>query len=260
MSVSLEQLLKGKPTVIKERPFFATKEYVEPFLDIMSKYTNDFEIQVKLPDQITRTVTGAINEDDITYNRVLVQAVLPDFMYDNHKEVMGMIIGLDVKKPIVKFYRGGLNMACTNLCVFNPSFLNIQEIPEETTPNYGAVKRLMEQTSDVALWLKELKETEFERSRLNTTQQLGNWVDNAIKQDVNLGFGKVKLSVSSVVNSYKDLFIDEKSQYYIPEDEDVNMFKVYNAFTQQITDERTKAKDIINLTEKTLLLKSILSI
>ena len=31
-------------------------------------------------------------------------------------EVVGLVYGLDVRKPVVKIYRGGLNRACTNLC------------------------------------------------------------------------------------------------------------------------------------------------
>ena len=51
-------------------------------------------------------------------------------------------------------YRGGLNRACTNLCVFDPSFINIQELEPEKAINYKPVKNLMEQTSDLKLWLK----------------------------------------------------------------------------------------------------------
>ena len=54
------------------------------------------------------------------------------------------------------------------------------------------------------------------------------------------------------------MFIDAKSPYYISEDVDqVDMFTVYNAFTQIITDDN---KDIVNKAEKTLLLKSILEL
>ena len=53
------------------------------------------------------------------------------------------------------------------------------------------------------------------------------------------------------------LFVEEDSAYYQSNPE-VNMFDVYGAFTQQITDMRDKGKDIINCFEKTLLLRQIL--
>ena len=54
---------------------------------------------------------------------------------------------------------------------------------------------------------------------------------------------------------YKNLFINEESDYFIEENTPVSMFTVYNSFTDLICN---KDKDIMNKAEKTLLLKSIL--
>ena len=78
MELTVEQLLQGKATKIKEKEFFTTKAYVEPFFERMSKYTEEFIINVKPADQISLTPSGEVNFDDIVYNRVWVQAVLPD--------------------------------------------------------------------------------------------------------------------------------------------------------------------------------------
>ena len=66
MEITLNALLEGKPTIIREKEYLATKEYIQPFIDEMSKFTKDFIINVQLPDQVT------ISNDnkDITYNRV----------------------------------------------------------------------------------------------------------------------------------------------------------------------------------------------
>ena len=66
MEITLNALLEGKPTIIREKEYFATKDYIQPFIDEMSKFTKDFVINVQLPDQIT------ISNDnrDVTYNRV----------------------------------------------------------------------------------------------------------------------------------------------------------------------------------------------
>lgn len=255
--ITLEELYRGKPTKIKNAEYFPTKDYVDPFIQYMSKFTDNFVINAKLPDQITKTVHDKIDYDDVTYNRVWVQAVMPEeYMFDNHSEVVGFLYGLDVKKPVCKIYRGGMNMACTNLCVFSPEFLDLQPLDPSKALNYNPIKNLMEQTSDLKQWIKVLKETSWERDIPAMERNLGKWTRNTIEQSCDFGFGKVKLSTTNVVDAYKHLFIDKTSPYYIPEDHDVNMFTVYNAFTDLITNDGNK--DIINKAEKTLLVKSIL--
>lgn len=259
MEITIPELLKGKATLIKDNEYFETKAYIEPFLERMSKFTDDFRVQVKLPDQITKTKDGGIDTDDITYNRVWIQAVMPEeYAFDNHDEVVGLVYGLDVRKPVVKIYRGGLNRACTNLCVFDPSFLNIQELEPKKAINFKPVTNLMEQTSDIKLWLKQLHETEFDRNDELIERNLGMWIRNSINMSYDTGYGKVKLATSTPVDAYKLMFENKKSEYFIPEDQNVNMFTVYNAFTQLISNDGDK--DIMNKVEKTLLLKDILSI
>lgn len=258
MEITLEELLKGKATKIKKNNFFQTAAYVEPFLEKMSKFTDDFRVQVKLPDQITKTVDDEINMDDITYNRVWIQAVMPDeYTFDNHEEVVGMVYGLDIKKPLVKFYRGGLNKACTNLSVFNPSFLNIQELESESAIDYRCIKNLMEQTNDLRIWLDKLHNTEIPYNDTLISQITGQWLRNIISKQYDNGFGKVKLATSTVVDAYKLLYVKEDSPYFIKQGETTDMFNIYNAFTQLITDD---VKDIVNKAEKTLLLKDILDL
>lgn len=48
MEITLDELLRGKATRIKERAYFPTEAYAEPFLETMSKFTSDFRVQVKL--------------------------------------------------------------------------------------------------------------------------------------------------------------------------------------------------------------------
>ena len=111
MEITINGLLKGKSTIIKNKEFYPTKTYVEPFLNRLAPLTTDFRISVKLPDQMTLTKDTA----DLTFNRVLIQAVLPEkHTIENYAEVIGFIYGIDVKKPIVKLYRGYLNQACTD--------------------------------------------------------------------------------------------------------------------------------------------------
>lgn len=252
MDISLNELYKGKPTIIKNKEFFQTKTYVEPFIERMSKITDDFRIQVKMPDQMTRDRDG----NDITFNRVLVQAVLPpEHCIDDHEEVIGFLYGIDVKKPVAKIYRGYLNKACTNLTVFNPQWINTQQIEPGEPISYNGVKSLLEETNDFAAKLKTLKSTFLDRSKQR--EYLGDWVHESLLNNVDYGFGKVKLASSTPIKAYQNLFIDSDSEYFLPEGCDPSLFDVYNSFTQIITDDE---KDLMNKFEKTMLINKLLKI
>ena len=104
MQITLSELLQGKQTRIRGKEYFPTAAYVEPFLERVHKLTNDISVQIQLPQQITYTASGEINTEDITYNRVLIEAKLPDeykFNNDPHRAVIGMVYGIDVRKPVV---------------------------------------------------------------------------------------------------------------------------------------------------------------
>ena len=252
MDITIEEVLRGKPCLIKNKEFLPTKHYVEPFLNKMAAITDEFIVKVKLPDQMTLTPTST----DITYNRVWIQAVLPEkYTIDNHDEVIGMVYGIDVKTPVVKLYRGHLNRACTNLTVFEPQWLNTQELIPGDPINFNPLKELLEKENTFRIMLDRLKNQHV--SRDERKQQLGNWVDFCIREYINLGSGKVKLAVSTPIDAYKQLFVDTDSIYYIPEGIDPDLYQIYNSFTQVLTDD---SKDLLNKMEKTLLVGKLLNI
>ena len=194
MQISIDQLMNGKATRIGKRAYLPTAAYVEPFIERMSKFTKDFIVEVELPKQVTRTVDGDVNADDITYNRVLIQAVMPESCsFDNHDEVIGMVYGLDVRKPVAKIYRGALNRACTNLCVFDPEFLQMQPVNPEEALNYKAVEYLLSQTSDIKLMLENLHNTIWKAEDDLVSLNLGKWQRNAMHMVYNVGYGDVKI-------------------------------------------------------------------
>ena len=262
MELTIEQLLQGKSTRIKNKDYFPTAAYVEPFLERAQKLTSEFRVQVQLPTQITYTASGDINTEDITYNRVLIEAILPDeykFNSDPHRAVLGMVYGIDVRKPVVKFFKGQERMSCTNLCVFSPQLLACQDLEAETAVDYSPFERIIEQTDDTAIWMKKLIETDFNCATQNVNESLGRWIRNCINMSFDNHYGKAKLAVSTPIDAYKSLFEKEDSDYYAGVDSgDISMYQVYNAFTQVLTD--GMKKDPFNIFEKTLLLKSILSL
>lgn len=251
MEIDLNTLLKGKQTSIKNKNYLQTAAYVEPFLERMSKLTDDFRVQVRLPDQITRED----DVDDITYNRVIVQAILPEELIIDHSQVIAMVYGLDVRKPVAKFYSGALDAVCTNLCVFSPDQLSCQEIEPESPLNYKPLNSIIDNIESTIEFIRKMQNTEFNCSYQNTSEQLGNWIKRCMNFSFNKGFGKVKLSTSTPIDAYKLLFEDEDSRYLV-KSADCNMYNVYGAFTQIITD--GLKKDVMNQFEKTSLVKQIL--
>ena len=260
MELTYDELIAGKATCIRNRSYFKTKDYVDPFIERMSRYTSDFIFQAKEPDQVSLTNQGEVANRDTIWNRVWIQAVLPN-EFDNHKRVIGMVYGLDLRKPVVKIYSGALNMACLNLCVFDPSFLSVKELEPEMPMNYSDVETFVNREDNMQEFITRLKNTEVPYNEEIISKNLGDWVRNAIYKSYDTGFNKVKLASSVPVGAYKLLYEDQESPYYVKPGESTSMFNVYNSFTECITHDGTKcAKDILNKAEKTLLLKNILTL
>lgn len=258
MEITLNELLKGKSTKIKGKEYFSTEQYITPFLNKLSKYTNNFEVQAILPNQISLTKEGDINYDDIVYNRVYIQAILPDNIgFDNHVKVIGMVYGLDTRKPVAKLFSGGLNCACTNLCTFNTHDLVCQDLEPETQIDYSCLDSMIDRILDVAEWLQKLSNIEISYNNSEINQRLGGWIRNTLNRSTIFGSTKVKLATSTAIDAYKLLYEKEDSPYYVSTGSSTNMFNVYNAWTDLISHD---SRDIINTFDKILLLKQILAL
>lgn len=250
----MNQLYEGKPLIIKNNRFFSTSAYVEPFLEKMSKYTNNFIINVKNPDIMSMTSdNGEINN---SYSRVWVEAILPDdYAMDGHKQSVSLLYALDTRKPIYKIFKNTVRMACLNMCVFNPEHLLVQELEPERAMDYTFASVVMEMTDNTKATLEMMSNTFIKRDEL--TDYLGQWIDRTINSSYNNGYGKVKLAESIPVEAYKDLVINKDSDYFT-ESGDICLFDAYNAFTNLICND--KGKDIVNKFEKCWLVSNIMAI
>ena len=213
MNISLEELLKGRGTIIKDKEYFSTKDYVEPFLERMSKFTDNFDIRVKEAPQLAK-------EDEVEYkiyNRVWVQAILPDeYAYENHKQSINLLYALDTRKPIVKLFKNTVNMACLNMCVFNPEFIQTNELEPESAIDYRFITNVMEMTDNTKVMLEKLANTTLDNSMVY--EQLGRWIDNCIKKKYTSNFGTVKITESTPIEVYKSIAVKEDSPYYSPDE------------------------------------------
>ena len=256
MELTIDQLLQGKATRIKDKEYFKTEQYVVPFLDRMSKLTNEFIIQAKPADQISLTPNGDVNFEDIIYNRVNIEAVLPDeYCFEGHKQVVGFVYALDARKPVVKQYMGGLRTACLNLCTFNPAALSVQELEPETAINYNFLGHCLEIADNMGARLHELSNMEFTKEMMY--QEMGYQIDRCINSKFHNDFGTIKLPESLPIEVYKNLFYNEKSEYFTKDDR-VSGFDVYQAYTDIICN--GKSKDLVNRFEKTLLVSRIMGL
>lgn len=256
MDITIEQAYLGLPTKIKNKEYFATRNYIEPFIDRMSKYTDNFTIQAKPADQISLNSDGTTNFENIVYNRVWVEAILPEeYAYEGHVQSVSLLYALDTRKPLYKIFKNTIRQACLNMCVFSPEHLQVRELEPETAMEYTFTNQVMELTDGMNMMLKNLANTYTKRNEL--TNRLGEWVDRSISTKFNSGFGNVKLAESTAIDAYKALVIDEKSPYYSTEG-DICNFDIYNAFTDIITHD--KGRDIVNKFEKTYLIREIMGI
>lgn len=257
MQISIDELLRGKGTVIKNNEYLSTEQYVEPFLNAMSKYTNNFVAQALTPKQMSLNM-GAVKTEDKIYNRVWVQAILPgEYCFDEHSQVVGLVYGIDIRRPVVKIYVGAVNNACLNLCIFEPEFLNVQFLEPNQYIDFSCIERLMNQRTNMKEWLRNMHDTMIPYDYNIIEQTLGRWVRNAIEECIYSNYGKIKFAAGSVVDAFKMMYYDKDSAYYVPEGDYNDMFNVYNAFTQLITNDQ---RDILNKAEKTLLLQRIIGV
>lgn len=248
--ITVNELLLGKETVIKGKEYFSTAKYVQPFLDRMKEFTSEFKVYVKTPDQMT----GRIDNPDVTYNKVLVQAILPTKVGD-YNETICFCYALDVRKPVAKFFKCYMNVETGIILAFNPSWQSTQAIEAEEPLSYADVKKLLELTDDVAVKVDQLEDKPVDRGQLNSI--LGSWVRRSRMFESNSEFGKVKLSSTNAIDAFEMIFENQDSDYYCDKSTAVSMFDCYEAFGQTIADDK---KDIINKFDKALLVNTIMGV
>ena len=255
IDLKLDEIYRGKATMIKDNKYFSTQQYVEPFIDRVDKMCQgNFIIKAQPANQISLTPQGDVNMEDIVFNRVWVQGILPgEYAYENHQQSINMLYALDTRKPLVKIFKNTLNMACLNMCVFNPEYINIQEIVPATAIDYNFVDYVMKLVDDTKVRLEELAKLSLDPDDLK--EKMGYWIDKCIKSKYTSNFGTIKLSETLPIEVYKSIVLDEKSPYFA-KNGIVDGFTVYNAFTDILTND--KGKDIVNKFEKILLVNNLL--
>lgn len=255
MEITIGKLLEGKSTIIKDCKYLSTKEYVEPFIKTMKKFTDDFYVQVQLPSQFT--VTNS--KEDITYNRVWLQAVMPiECDKSGYAETYNLVYGLDVRKPIYKLFKAYKDRKTSNLYVFDSQWLSAYELkPETEFINFESViKTLMEKTDDSEIRFRKLNNTFLSSDAKERQQYFGQLFENSMVYEYYGKGGKVKIAPTIVLKAYQNIYLDKSSKNFVPDTEKSSLFNYLDAFSTLITQDH---KDIMNVWEKNYLSLQILN-
>lgn len=244
MEITLDLLLKGKPTVIKGREFLPTKDYVGAFIDEMSKLTKDFIINVTLPSQLTLTN----KEEDITFNKVWIQAVIPGV--ENLKEVINLVYVLDIKKPCYKVFRTYSEEG--RHITFNDDWMFTGEIKDEE-PFKLPINELMSKENPVPVIISKMKKTFL--SDESKYDLLGKLIEKSMLYEYNSISGKVKLSPNTVIKAHESVYLDSTSKLYC-KDQESTVYNFYVALLDEIKE--ASRKDIINSFEKNFLVYNLI--
>lgn len=232
MEITLQKLLEGKATIIKGKEYLSTKEYVQKFVDEMSKFTNKFIVNVQEPSQVILTD----NSTDTTYNKVWIQAVMPN-QEEGLNEIYHFVYALDTRVPVYKIFRS------YGPCVFNTEWLTINKIDGENTPAYS-LENLMKYTNDVIPIVKKMKSTFLDSDKRHSL--LGELVEKSMLYEYNNIGGKTKLSPSLIIKAYESVYMDSSSNFYVGDTEESSVWNYFSAFTDILKDDK---KDI-NFFEK----------
>lgn len=252
MELTLNELLEGNATIIKGKEYLSAKRYIQPFIDKMKPFTEDFKISVKIADQLV------VSEKNTIFNRVHVQAILPsNTEYIGHKEVIGFVYGLDVRKPVAKIYKGLIDEDSNNFYVFDSNSIVLQEIVPEEAFAYP-IKQLMESTSNTMNVIEQALKTPIKRNEENINSLLGDWIRKCIHFEYCTEFGKIKLSPSMAIEAYQNLFENVGSKFYISKE--VESFTTLDAFDAFANIIAIDEKDLMNKFEKTLLIADIFNL
>ena len=249
MEITKDRLMKGKPTIIKGKEFLATKDYVEPFFTEMEKYTNEFIINVQEPDQI---VLG--NDEDneqITFNKVWIQAVMKNDSDSDIKEVYNFVYGLDVRTPVYKLYR---SYVYDNVPIMFEHLISKEIIPESVI-SYS-IEDLMSETSDIKIKIDKMKKSFIDNDMKYNV--LGSLIVKALLIEYKGIGGKVKLPTNVVIKAFENVYMDSTSNTYVKDTEKSSIWNFYCSLAGLIKD--ASKKDIINNFEKTILVEKLLKL
>ena len=252
MRETLQNIYNGPATTIKNKTYFSTRQYVEPFINAVSDFASRHICEVKVADQLEGNGTRVI------YNKVLVTSICNseyDFNVNGtvYHRVVCMSYNLDTRKPLCKFYTGVVDPDL-NFYAFGDNCMFIQEIEPENALDYSSVQTIFR--NGLSDNCQEMLEQLVTVPIYNSPDILGHWVDFAIKKEYYNEAGKVRMSVTLPVDVYKSVTMDQDSEFYF-DGEEIPIITVLKSFSNFINNDE---KDLNNRYEKMQLVNKLLGL
>lgn len=260
MIETLNVIYEGSETLIKNKRYFSTKAYIEPFVEKLKPYTNKIICAVKVADQLS-TEDSKIHT---IYNKVMIMGIFPD-KYDvlvntndkpiTYHRVVCMAYSLDTRTPICKFYTGVVDIHGV-FYAFGPDCIQIQKIEPETAIDYSGVQGVINAglNDNCREILQQNVTRVLPKSEMFNT--LGSWIDFTLKKEYINDSGKIKLSNTLPIEAYKLLTLEKDSDYYTERDSSTYS-EILGALCSIV---HSDDKDIINRYEKTQLINQMLKL
>lgn len=242
--MTLDEVMKSNAFIKNDSAmqFKSPADYIGPFVDIVSKITNVFEVHV--------SGRVANNNEEIgiqeSFPRISVIAKLPaEYNKEGHHYTIGMVYALEIQKPVMKVFNGPRADACLNLAIFNARQVHSVEMLSGVSIIYENAKKYIDTIE------AENKEFVERYHRMRETKYVGTKLDAAIgrllfESMINTGIG-----TTPILSAAKDL-IEPKSVYFAKENTSTE-WNLYSAVTEYIS----RKVDIIDKATKTLLISQV---
>ncbi len=250
--ISLEELYDSKIYIPQSEgiSFKNPKEYVDPFVQAVSKLTDNFSVTVT-DDVVNANEDGSTN---VAYARVLVEARLPEqyslIGRDDKTSLdskIGLIYALNTNKPIMKTFAGKDVRACTNLTIFNADHLYSQEMTANIASVYKKAQSYGEQVE------QELEEFRKSFEKLDTTIfTKGQQLDEVVGRMLRHAFKSPKLGHTVITQGVRELY-DKNSTYALNKEGNTTAWNLYNAITSFIG-----KSEFTDKAQKTILLSNMM--
>jgi len=216
---------------------------IEPVLKTLENHVSESEYRIK-------TSIGSINRNDnlsanIAYNKIIIEFKLNTTLSSEDYANICLAYDLTGKVPVYKVATGRTVRTCLNMCIWGDTDIYV-------TDNYAKINDKIKSYSDIVD--KKNKEFEIFKDKLENKELSLNDVYNTLGKI--LYNAKSSVLRNAVVNATEDLQ-NSKSPYYTLENENTNMWNIYNAVTQQFSNKFSKG--YIDVPTYTLELSKIVS-
>ena len=230
--MTLEKIEESKIYQCNGVTFRHPLEVASPFLKAFGE--QDLYIQTD-KDVVNVNDDGSKN---ISYGRVLIQKV---FGQNEVNTTVGMIIAFDNLQ--VKLFAGAQVSACTNLCVFNSTWLINTKITSRLDSHINYMENLVLGDGNLN-WNKTIEEMVLSKLHRDAVHKLHSQFILEHKKTKD----KALYGESFTNKAFGDILMEDSKSPYVMEGNYTSEWNVYNALTQQISD----SKDILYAPSKSL--------